>query len=86
MDKFIIEGGHTLRGEVTISGAKNAVLPISLADPGKSRGLRPFINLHELAPICLNYIAMPLWLRHFRGFLFLSLSKDSALASCPLLV
>ncbi|MGC9323596.1 MAG: UDP-N-acetylglucosamine 1-carboxyvinyltransferase [Desulfomonilia bacterium] len=28
MDKFIIEGGRPLRGEVTISGAKNAALPI----------------------------------------------------------
>ncbi|MEG0309749.1 MAG: UDP-N-acetylglucosamine 1-carboxyvinyltransferase [Eubacterium sp.] len=28
MDTFIIEGGHPLRGEVTISGAKNAVLGI----------------------------------------------------------
>ncbi|HDP25020.1 MAG TPA: UDP-N-acetylglucosamine 1-carboxyvinyltransferase [Deltaproteobacteria bacterium] len=28
MDKFIIEGGKPLRGEVTISGAKNAALPI----------------------------------------------------------
>lgn len=28
MDKIIIEGGHELSGEVTISGAKNAALPI----------------------------------------------------------
>ena len=31
MDKFVIEGGHTLSGEVRISGAKNAVLPIMAA-------------------------------------------------------
>ncbi|UCH11252.1 MAG: UDP-N-acetylglucosamine 1-carboxyvinyltransferase, partial [Fidelibacterota bacterium] len=31
MDKFLIEGGHTLSGEVTISGAKNAVLPMMAA-------------------------------------------------------
>ncbi|MFH0790914.1 MAG: UDP-N-acetylglucosamine 1-carboxyvinyltransferase [Candidatus Omnitrophota bacterium] len=31
MDKLIIEGGVRLRGEVTISGAKNAVLPILAA-------------------------------------------------------
>ena len=39
MDKFIIEGGVPLRGEVEISGAKNAVLPImaaSLLASGKS--------------------------------------------------
>ena len=28
MDKLIIEGGHQLNGEVAISGAKNAALPI----------------------------------------------------------
>lgn len=31
MDKLVIEGGVPLRGEVTISGAKNAVLPIMAA-------------------------------------------------------
>ncbi len=28
MDKLLIEGGHALAGEVTVSGAKNAALPI----------------------------------------------------------
>ncbi len=31
MDKIIIEGGHTLQGEITISGAKNAALPLIAA-------------------------------------------------------
>ncbi len=31
MDKFVIEGSHKLSGAVTISGAKNAVLPIMAA-------------------------------------------------------
>ncbi|MEA3485125.1 MAG: UDP-N-acetylglucosamine 1-carboxyvinyltransferase [Candidatus Aerophobetes bacterium] len=31
MDKFIIEGGVTLRGKVKVSGAKNAALPIMAA-------------------------------------------------------
>ncbi|MBL7080980.1 MAG: UDP-N-acetylglucosamine 1-carboxyvinyltransferase [Candidatus Omnitrophica bacterium] len=31
MDKLIIEGDHRLKGEVTISGAKNALLPILAA-------------------------------------------------------
>ena len=31
MDKFIIEGGHALKGEVQISGSKNATLPILAA-------------------------------------------------------
>jgi len=28
MDKILVEGGHTLKGQVTISGSKNAALPI----------------------------------------------------------
>ena len=31
MDKIVIKGGKKLKGEVTISGAKNAVLPIMAA-------------------------------------------------------
>ena len=31
MDRFTIEGGHRLRGEVSISGAKNAALPMMAA-------------------------------------------------------
>ncbi|MHC4941880.1 MAG: UDP-N-acetylglucosamine 1-carboxyvinyltransferase [Planctomycetota bacterium] len=31
MDKFIVEGGRTLEGKVTVSGAKNSVLPIMAA-------------------------------------------------------
>ena len=31
MEKLIINGGHSLRGRVKISGAKNAVLPIIAA-------------------------------------------------------
>lgn len=31
MDKIIVEGGHPLNGQVTISGAKNAVLPVLAA-------------------------------------------------------
>ena len=31
MDSFLIKGGVPLHGEVTISGAKNAVLPIMAA-------------------------------------------------------
>ncbi len=31
MDKFIITGGHSLKGEVEIAGAKNAALPVLIA-------------------------------------------------------
>ena len=40
MDKIIIEGGIPLQGEVQISGAKNAALPIlaaTLLAPGQHR-------------------------------------------------
>lgn len=40
MDKLVIEGGRPLRGEVRISGAKNAALPILIATllaPGEHR-------------------------------------------------
>ena len=31
MDKLLIQGGHRLQGEVRISGAKNAALPLMCA-------------------------------------------------------
>ena len=30
MDKIVIEGGKPLRGDIKISGAKNAALPVML--------------------------------------------------------
>ena len=39
LDKFVVEGGHKLEGEVQVSGAKNAALPIlfaTLLHPGRS--------------------------------------------------
>ncbi|MBQ4832791.1 UDP-N-acetylglucosamine 1-carboxyvinyltransferase [Pseudoalteromonas sp. MMG010] len=50
MDQFVIQGGTTLAGEVTISGAKNAALPIlfaSLLADGKST----FSNVPRLRDI-----------------------------------
>lgn len=31
MDRFVIEGGHALKGSIRVSGAKNAVLPVLTA-------------------------------------------------------
>jgi UDP-N-acetylglucosamine 1-carboxyvinyltransferase len=31
MDKFVIEGGKPLKGEIRVSGSKNATLPILAA-------------------------------------------------------
>ncbi|KZN37326.1 UDP-N-acetylglucosamine 1-carboxyvinyltransferase [Pseudoalteromonas luteoviolacea] len=50
MDQFVIQGGTTLNGEVTISGAKNAALPIlfaALLADGKST----FSNVPQLRDI-----------------------------------
>ena len=40
MDKLIIEGGVPLKGEVRVSGAKNATLPILCADILSAEPLR----------------------------------------------
>ncbi|MGM0480827.1 MAG: UDP-N-acetylglucosamine 1-carboxyvinyltransferase [Pseudomonadota bacterium] len=51
MDKFLINGGRRLQGEVTISGAKNAALPILLATVAVSEPvtLRNVPQLHDVA-------------------------------------
>ena len=39
MEQFYIEGGHTLRGELRVQGAKNSVLPLlaaTILHPGQS--------------------------------------------------
>jgi UDP-N-acetylglucosamine 1-carboxyvinyltransferase len=50
MDKIIIEGGHRLEGEVTISGAKNAALPI-LAATLLAPGVHTLSNVPRLVDI-----------------------------------
>ena len=50
MDRFIINGCRDLSGSITVSGAKNAILPImaaALLAPGKSM-LRNVPNLIDL--------------------------------------
>ena len=44
MDHIVIRGGHRLKGEVRISGAKNAALPI-LASSLLSRGTSTYKNV-----------------------------------------
>jgi UDP-N-acetylglucosamine 1-carboxyvinyltransferase len=50
VDKIVIRGGHRLKGEVRISGAKNAALPI-LASAILSRGTSTFKNVPKLMDI-----------------------------------
>ncbi|MEK7851654.1 MAG: UDP-N-acetylglucosamine 1-carboxyvinyltransferase, partial [Deltaproteobacteria bacterium] len=50
MDKIIIEGGERLVGEVTISGAKNAALPL-LAASILAEGTMIFENVPTLEDI-----------------------------------
>ncbi|MCJ7616852.1 MAG: UDP-N-acetylglucosamine 1-carboxyvinyltransferase, partial [Desulfobacterales bacterium] len=50
MDKIIVEGGRPLMGEVSISGAKNAALPI-LVSSLLTDGLCTFSNVPKLKDI-----------------------------------
>ncbi len=50
MDKIIVEGGRTLKGEVHISGAKNAALPILISSL-LTDGLNTFSNVPQLQDI-----------------------------------
>ncbi len=50
MDKIIIEGGRALKGEVTISGAKNAALPI-LVSSLLTEGWNTYSNVPDLKDI-----------------------------------
>jgi len=50
MDKIIIEGGYSLRGEVRISGAKNAALPI-LVSSLLADGWNTYTNIPDLKDI-----------------------------------
>ncbi len=50
MDKIVIEGGARLEGEVTVSGAKNAVLPL-MAACILTEGRNSFTNVPDLADV-----------------------------------
>ena len=50
MDKIIIEGGHRLTGEVQVSGAKNAALPM-LAAVLLAKGTHRLRNVPDLADV-----------------------------------
>ena len=50
MDKIIVEGGRTLNGEVKISGAKNAALPI-LVSSLLADGWNTYTNVPQLKDI-----------------------------------
>ena len=50
MDKIIVEGGRALNGEVRISGAKNAALPILISSL-LNDGLNTFSNVPQLQDI-----------------------------------
>ena len=50
MDKIVINGGNRLRGEVQVSGAKNAALPI-LASALLTDGWNTFSNIPNLVDI-----------------------------------
>ncbi|MCY1606926.1 UDP-N-acetylglucosamine 1-carboxyvinyltransferase [Staphylococcus pettenkoferi] len=51
MDKIVIKGGNTLRGEVQVSGAKNAVLPVLTASLLASKGQSILRNVPALSDV-----------------------------------
>ena len=70
MDKIIVEGGRTLKGEVPISGAKNAALPILIScllnDGVNTLSNVPLLqDIHSTALLLENLGAIYGWL-HFQ--------------------
>jgi UDP-N-acetylglucosamine 1-carboxyvinyltransferase len=51
MDKFVIEGGKNLNGEIKISGAKNSALPIIVASLLAEKGTTVLSNVPDLMDI-----------------------------------
>ncbi|MBA8778225.1 UDP-N-acetylglucosamine 1-carboxyvinyltransferase [Staphylococcus schleiferi subsp. coagulans] len=51
MDRIIVKGGQTLKGEVTVEGAKNAVLPIITASLLASKGKSELFNVPALSDV-----------------------------------
>ncbi|MDK3678366.1 UDP-N-acetylglucosamine 1-carboxyvinyltransferase [Staphylococcus pseudintermedius] len=51
MDRIIVKGGNTLKGEVRIEGAKNAVLPILTASLLASDGKSELVNVPALSDV-----------------------------------
>src|SRR5512145_635279 len=65
MDKLVIEGGSPLAGEVSISGAKNAALPILTAAILTEDALRVenVPELRDVATTCALLTQMGIWVR-----------------------
>ncbi|ARJ50266.1 UDP-N-acetylglucosamine 1-carboxyvinyltransferase [Staphylococcus lutrae] len=51
MDRIIVKGGNTLKGEVGVEGAKNAVLPILTASLLASHGKSELVNVPALSDV-----------------------------------
>ncbi len=80
MDMFIIRGGRALAGEVTVSGAKNAALPIMAASlavdgPCRLRNVPDLVDVRTLSTL-LRELGMSVT-RDKNGDLVLSTSNDS---------
>ena len=58
MDKLVIEGGFPLKGEVTISGAKNAALPILISSllSDETLNLQNVPNLQDIKT-CIDLLS-----------------------------
>ncbi|EOZ4066563.1 UDP-N-acetylglucosamine 1-carboxyvinyltransferase [Staphylococcus pseudintermedius] len=51
MDRIIVKGGNTLKGEIGVEGAKNAVLPILTASLLASDGKSELVNVPALSDV-----------------------------------
>ncbi len=63
MDKLVIEGGRRLEGSVTISGAKNACLPILAAtllsdDRSVIRNIPALRDMSTMLKILKNFVGL----------------------------
>ena len=54
MEKIVVKGGKPLIGEVQVSGAKNAALPILAAGLLATEGTSKFYNVPKLSDIKLS--------------------------------
>ncbi|MBM4403125.1 MAG: UDP-N-acetylglucosamine 1-carboxyvinyltransferase [Candidatus Cloacimonetes bacterium] len=84
MDKFIIEGNRNLRGSISVSGSKNAILPVMAAcllSPGKSilRNVPDLIDLKTMAHL-LRIIGARV--EHFAGTMTID-AKDICFSEAP---
>ena len=79
MDSFLIKGGTPLHGDVTISGAKNAVLPIMAATllTAETCVIRRVPNLSDVQFMCQILTSLGAEVKFEEGTLTVRAAKES---------